>query len=89
VFHVDWDVTYIFIFIGYMLAAYLHVTILFQGCCNSLIVLVIQLFDTSPTLLIIPFKIQCGCFGFPYFHWSYYRMAKEVDPYLQQYNDCS
>ena len=71
------------------LAAYLYVTILLQGFCNSLIVLVIQMFDKSPKLLIIPFKIQCGCFGFPPFHWSCYRMAKEFDPYLQQYNGCS
>jgi len=41
-----------------------HISILFQGCCSSLIVLVIQLFDKSPKLLIIPFKIQGGCFGF-------------------------
>ena len=70
------------------LAAYLYVTILLQGLCNSLIVLVIQMFDKSPKLLIIPFKIQCGCFGFSPFHWSY-RMPKEFDPYLQQNNGCS
>ena len=45
-----------------------HITILFQGCCSSLLVPVIQLFDKSPKLLIIPFKIQDGCFGFSSFH---------------------
>jgi len=48
-----------------------HITILFQGCCNSLIVLVIQFSKLkSPKLLIIPFKMYSVCFGFPSFHWS-------------------
>jgi len=56
--HIDWDVTYIFIVIRSVscLFACYHITILYQGC-NSLIVLVIQLFDKSPKLLIMPFKI--------------------------------
>ena len=41
----DWDVTYIFIVIRHVSCrcACYHITILFQGWCNSLIVLVIQL----------------------------------------------
>ena len=32
--------------------------------------LVFQLFDKFPKLLIIAFKIQGGCFGFASFHWN-------------------
>ena len=52
-------VTYIFIVIrsvGCLFACY-YITILVEGWCNSLNVLVIQLFDKSAKLLIIPFKI--------------------------------
>jgi len=86
-----WLGCYIFIVIRYVscLFACHHITILLQGCCNSLIVLVIQLFDKSPKLLIIPFKIKRGCFGFSSFHWSCYRMPGQFDPHLKQYNGCS
>ena len=70
-------VTLVFIVIisGSCLFACHHITTLFQGCYNYLIVLTI--------------KIQSGCFDFPYVHWSCWRMAGKFDPHLQHYNDCS
>ena len=58
VLHIDCDVTYIFIVIS-MLADYLHVTIspLSFKVVKTLIVLVIQLVDKTPKLLILPFTI--------------------------------
>ena len=90
VFHTDWDVTYIFIVIrcGSCLYACHHISILFQGCCNSLIVLVIQLFDKSPKFLILPFKDAEWLFWFSIFSLKLVAYACEIWPHLH-YNGCS
>ena len=61
VFHMDGDVTYIFVVVRYSPACQSPYHHSLPRCCNSLNVLVIQLFDKSPKLLINPFTIHGSC----------------------------
>ena len=61
VFHIDWDVTQIFIVVRWSDNRLFTIHHTISRCCNSLNVLVIQLFDKSPKLLIIRFKFHGSC----------------------------